>query len=159
MGLRILGISSLCFVAIACSGPTNQSPVETKATGTQSMTKESDGSVKVSDEHGTSSIGGGTTVSESDLGVPFYPGSAEISGTGFKFDGPKEVNASCDRSTTDSPDQVIQFYSEKLSNSTKNTSGAISSLTGQLPSGGTVVVAARSKDGQTIISVTARVKK
>lgn len=59
-------------------------------------------------------VEGGTSISEADLGVPFYPGSTEIPNTGFKADTQKGKTAMSTRTTSDDGEKIIAFYTGKL---------------------------------------------
>lgn len=60
------------------------------------------------------SIRSKSEVTESDLGLPFYPGSTEdASGTKF-MDTAKDTTVLSKRSTKDSPKKVIDFYISKV---------------------------------------------
>ena len=52
------------------------------------------------------------TVTEADLGVPFYPG-AKLDG-GAVSSGPDGSSASANLVTTDPPEKVLAFYRERL---------------------------------------------
>lgn len=117
-----------------------------------------DGSSSVSTKDGSASIGGNTQISESELGVPFYPGSIEKSGSNFKFEGPKGNSYSCTRTTDDTPEKVIEFYKSKVENPASALSDGSGSLSGKLASGATINVVAQTKDGKTDVIVTSTSK-
>lgn len=121
---------------------------------TSTMTTKKDGSVNIQTKEGNASIGGTTTVSEEELGVPFYPGSTEKPGNNMKFEGGGEKNYSTVRLTTDSPDQVAQFYRTKVKGLT--TAGTADAITGStdLSTGVTFTLTVTKQDGKTEIMTT-----
>ncbi len=117
-----------------------------------------DGSSSVTTKDGSASIGGNTQISESELGVPFYPGSVETAGSNFKFEGPKGKSYSCTRTTDDAPEKVIEFYKSKVENPASALTDGSGSLSGKLASGANINVAAQKKDGKTVVMVTSTSK-
>lgn len=70
------------------------------------------GTVKAHDDKGNS-MEMGTGVSEADLGVPFYPGSVETKDS-IKSTTDKGTTVMSNRTTTDDPAKVLEFYTGKL---------------------------------------------
>jgi hypothetical protein len=101
------------------------------------------------DKNGNSvQIGG--DISEADLGVPFYPGSASTPGS-FKGNDNGQVIVTSVRSTKDSPAQVIAFYKDRLGAPTTEVStptgnlanwdkGPLKTLVEASPSGSTTTI-------------------
>lgn len=71
-----------------------------------------DGVVKSNDEKGNS-LEVGTGVSESDLGVPTYPGSTDTKNS-MKSHTAQDATVMSVRETADAPDKVLAFYIDKL---------------------------------------------
>jgi len=129
----------------------------TKTTYTDSQGKSStveakpDGSVSIKADDGKSSYEGGTTLTEEELGVPFYPGSAEKPNTAFKADTPTEQSRLSVRTTSDDPAKVAEFYKGKVKDA-KVSSMAMEQqemqlVHGKTESGGEVTVTATRQKG------------
>ena len=113
----------------------------------------------------TATMGGNTSVTEADLGVPFYPGSTEKPAEQMKVDTDKETDFISARTTGDEPSKVSDFYKEKVKGSTTSAvnSGGLSMAicTGLLPSGAKYSMTAERKDGsnETLIKIGVTIKK
>ncbi len=142
------------------TGTTNYTATD-KNGDTTTMTSEKDGSVKVQGKDGNTSIGGGTSITEAELEVPFYPGSTEKPASNMKHEGNDEKVYSTTRETTDSPEQVAEFYKGKIKGMNVITGPDAASGGGALPSGAAFAFAATKQDGKTQITLTttAKVKK
>jgi hypothetical protein len=116
-------------------------------------TNKEGGAMTMSNDKGTVNIGGNTSVTEAELGVPFYPGSTEKSGSGFKVETDKEKDYNTVRLTSDEPEKVTDFYKGKLKDPKGTVAGPIHILTGLSESGAKITVMAEKKDGKTEISV------
>jgi|GEM_PF-2393859 len=110
----------------------------------------------------TADIGG--NILESDLGLPFYPGSVERPGASATAteNGVKTVMSS--RTTKDDPSKVDAFYKDKIQDakdSTVNSGGMnMASVSGKLSDGSEVtVVATKSGSDDTSIMVTVKHSK
>lgn len=100
---------------IGCGSKDSTTVVGADGSKTTVTTDSSGGGTVKMEGNGTSaSIGGGTTVTEADLGVPFYPGSAEKQGAAMKVDTPTEKSYMCVRTTSDEPAKVKEFYESKV---------------------------------------------
>ena len=104
----------------------------------------------VETKDGKSEMVSGTSFTEAELGVPFYPGSKEAEGKGFKQTTPQGRSLMCVRMTDDAPSKVGEFYKDKFkvaTNMSSSDSGEMVNLVGQLPSGDTITVSGvRGKD-------------
>lgn len=126
----------------------------TDSNGDKTSVSSEDGSIKMDGPSGKASIGGNTSVTEAELGVPFYPGSTEKPGTGFKFEGKGEKSYMSVRVTSDTPDKVADFYKGKVKGSTSGGGADMMIVTGLLDSGAKFSVSATKKeDGKTEISI------
>ena len=124
-------------------------------------TKSSDGSeIKVDSsgmtakdaKGGTYSVGS-SDVSEAELGLPFYPGSAPLAGRDMKADaGGKKTFVSA-RSTSDTVDKVVAFYRDKIKEPTSTSTPEMSAVGGKLEDGRQVAVMAIKKEGKVEIQV------
>jgi len=119
----------------------------------------------VHDDKGTSTFQAGTTLTEADLGLPFYPGSVEKASSAVKTDTPEESVISIARTAPDGPSKVIAFYKDKVKSAVDSLhSGGgteIGTLFGKLDSGADVNVVASREVGktETVVSVTVSLKK
>ena len=111
------------------------------------------GSVSVKDEKGTTTAETGTSLSEADLGIGFYPGSTEKTGVSAKSDTPDGKSAMSVRTSTDEPTKVAEFYKGKVKEANVMSMGDathdVQMVTGKLESGGTVTVSASREKGKT----------
>ncbi len=101
---------------------TNDVKIQTKD-GSYEATNDGK-SVTMKTDSGTVSMNSGVNVSESDLGAPFYPGSEDNGQSqNMEVNGKKSFISM--RTTSDSPEKVIEFYKGKLSNveSSSNVQG------------------------------------
>lgn len=123
------------------------------------------GGMSMSDgKGGTLEIGQGT-VTEADLGVPFYPRSKEgMAGMTSKVDSDKEKIVTSVRTTTDDPSKVLEFYQPKVMNPSQSsaTSGStkVASISGTLEHGTEITIGA-TKDGdkETQVIISTKQKK
>lgn len=96
---------------------------------------------------------GTSAVTESELGLPFYPGSVQVEGRDMKIkSGDKESFVSV-RSTSDSGDKVVAFYKEKVKEPATSSAGDMSAVGGKLDDGRTVAIMAIKKDGKVEVQV------
>ena len=127
--------------------------------------KIEDGKVSGVNEKGEKFEGGAMTVSEAELGLPFYPGSKEMEYGSSKMDSAEGTSLSMNRSTTDTPEKVIEFYKSKFKDpQTFNSSadGATQAqVGGKLADGAdAAVIALREKGGATTqVMITIQRKK
>lgn len=116
-------------------------------------TDKNGGAVTMSNDKGTVNVGGNTTVTEAELTVPYYPGSTEKSGSGFKVETDKEKDYNIVRLTSDDPAKVVEFYKGKIKDPKGTVAGPIHIMTGISDSGAKITVMAEIKDGKTEVSV------
>jgi hypothetical protein len=132
------------------------------------VTNDGDGHVTYSDDKGnkvdvnkggwTSKSADGSTASlgtaqitESELGLPFYPGSESTTGRDTKIEAKGKVSVICYRTTGDDPSKVGEFYKDKIKDATSTSSGEMAMVSGKLADGRRVAVMAMKKDGKTEI--------
>lgn len=122
----------------------NGAKIETTAPdGTKSeMTTGRDGGIEFKDSKGQSMSAGVGKVSESDLGVPFYPGSKEDTSGSFMADTSDGKSISCLRTTPDDPDKVQAFYKVKIETPTDSSTTSNGMKM--------VVMGGKQKDGHSI---------
>ena len=70
------------------------------------------------------SVENNVSINEAELGVPFYPGSEEVKVASLRADTDKEKVSISTRSTSDSPESVIAFYTPKITVDSKSTTVA-----------------------------------
>jgi hypothetical protein len=66
---------------------------------------------------GTFSVGGDTTASDAELGVPAYPGATREKG-GMRMNSGRALMVIAHFTTADSPTQVVEFYKSKMGDGT-----------------------------------------
>ncbi|MBS1721899.1 MAG: hypothetical protein JSS66_02710 [Armatimonadetes bacterium] len=141
-------------VSVDANG-TKMSATDDKGNSSSLEGNTAGGTVKVTDAQGkTSTMTSGTTVSEADLGLPFYPGSSEKSTGSIKTDTPENTTVMSARSTADDPLKVSEFYKAKLKNATASSVSSDASksemVSGELENGAKVQVGAvKNKDATT----------
>lgn len=95
---------------------------------------------------------GAVSVTEGDLGLPFYPGSTEKPDTSAKVDTPQGTTVSCTRTTKDEPKAVAEFYKGKfpsLQSSSMDTGDTkIAGVNGKLDDGSQVSMSATKKGSE-----------
>ena len=110
-------------------------------------------SVTMKTDSGTVSMNSGVKVSEDDLGAPFYPGSEDNGQSqNMEINGKKTFVSL--RTTSDSPEKVIEFYKGKLTGveSSSNVQG-FSMITAKVGDR-RVMVQASNDGGKTTINAT-----
>ena len=111
--------------------------------------KPPNGRAMAATQHRTS-----TTITEADLGVPFYPGSKEVPGTGMKSKQGAATTLVSVRSTTDPASKVIAFYTGKLGKPDQPTTAtSVSARWTAAKKVVTVATSKGSKPGETNISL------
>lgn len=110
-------------------------------------------SVTMKTDSGTVSMNSGVKVTEDDLGAPFYPGSEDNGQSqNMEVNGKKTFISM--RTTSDSPEKVIEFYKAKLTGveSSSNVQG-FSMITAKV-GGRRIMVQASNDGGKTTINTT-----
>lgn len=165
----MIGCGSKGDTDVTVSGA-NGEKIKVKSDGSQgdiSMTSENGEKVNIDGKNGamtmsttdkdgnktTASMGGNTTITEADLGVPFYPGSTEKSSGQAKIETDKEKNVISVRMSGDLPAKVLEFYKSKIkgsSTSSFNTDGTDMGIcSGNLENGAKFsMTATRQKDAK-----------
>ncbi len=99
-----------------------------------SVETDKSGNVTVKSDQGTSRMSSDpSSVTEADLGLPFYPGSTPRANTAASIDTPEMKSRTSLRETSDSWEKVVEFYKPKLTdanvvtNSSGQSGGAIMS--------------------------------
>lgn len=107
----------------------------------------------------------GTDVSESELGLPFYPGSKAVEyGSSKIMEGERSMFA-VNRTSSDVPDKVIEFYKSRVTEpQVFNSSGGGSTqaqISGKLSDGSEVAIIATrdEKSSETMVMITVQRKK
>ncbi len=116
----------------------------------------------VKDNQGNSFSINANAVTESDLGVPFYPGAKMAEGS-LKSGSAKETFMMCSFTSSDEPAKVVAFYKDKVkegkdSNMTIDGS-ATSTLSGKRADGAEFNVMASKAKGQSQTTITMTVGK
>ena len=117
-------LALLCVVALAACGKASETAAEKviasqlSKDGTQAKVDMSGGGMKITttDASGkTSQMEMGTAkVSEADVGVPFYPGTAPKDGEMTRIASPEGSMVTVILHSDDAPDKVAGFYRDKL---------------------------------------------
>jgi len=105
------------------------------------------------DDKGNEMSMGTSTVTEAQLGVPFYPGSDAVSGKDMQVVADGKQSYVSFRSTSDSPEKVAEFYKGKVKGPTVTSSASNSAVTGKLDSGADFMMFARVDGGKTEIQI------
>ncbi len=111
------------------------------------------GSMTSKDAKGNSTSVGASEVTESELGLPFYPGSNPFGHSDIKINSPGAEMYTSVRSTADAPEKVVGFYKDKVTKPQTMSSEKSAMVTGKLPNGHTAIISASVTDGKTQISV------
>lgn len=109
-------------------------------------------------DEGESYSMGASQVTEEELGLPFYPGSEPEPKSDIKVAGDKENTYVSVRTTADTPEQVVEFYKPKLSETSVTTTDELCSLSGKFGEK-TVTIIAQLLDGKTRLNVSVQDKK
>lgn len=148
-----------CHHEVAVPGGT----ITTDNTGKVTKMESKDGSVEINgnkmitkDNKGNTAETN-TSISEAELGVPFYPGSKELPGSIKVMENNKATFMAL-RSTTDTSKQVLDFYTTKLGAPKQQTTSDAMSIGNWEPAGKEVVVIATKADTLTNISVSVKDK-
>jgi hypothetical protein len=124
MNRRGVPVAIAFAIALGACGKVQEKTVEKaiesslSKDGTQAKVNLSDGGMKIS----TTDAAGKTTqmelgaakISESDLGLPFYPGSKPNEGGGMRVASGDSVSLQVGLHSDDAPDKVAAFYRDKL---------------------------------------------
>lgn len=111
------------------------------------------GGMRGTNERGETFEMGAGEVSETELSVPFYPGSKAVSGRDMKADTNGKKTFVSVRTTSDTSDKVINFYRDKVKEATTTQAGDMSAIGGKLADGRQVSVMAIKKGGVVEIQV------
>ena len=163
MPLVLVGCSTSKSESVSV-GADGSSVTVTAPDGTRtSSTTNPDGSSNVTitadnGEQATMSTGKDGSVTEAEIGVPFYPGSTEKPGSSFKVEVKGEKDYSSVRTTTDNPAKVADFYKEKVKGSTSAGSADMMIVTGRLESGGKFSMTAIKAGNETTVTIGVAIK-
>ncbi|MEQ1823427.1 MAG: hypothetical protein ABL949_13035 [Fimbriimonadaceae bacterium] len=141
-----------------CVGKESTTVVNADGSKSTVTSNPSDGSVKIEGNGTSASIGGGTTVTEADLGIPFYPGSTEKPNASMKVDTPTEKSYMCTRTTADEVSKVAEFYEGKVKGlkfntfSANDTTTTMASMTQE--NGAKIAVSATRKKSESETTIT-----
>lgn len=117
--------------------------------------------VTLSTKDGSITTGSATTVSESDLGVPIYPGATRREG-GVQINSGTGSMVTAIFSTTDSADKVIDFYRDKVganASVVQSPTGAVISSGDNDKQGIMITVGRDSNSSETSITIMRAGKK
>lgn len=166
MVTRILVGLLTCISVVGCgSGSSGESVTISDGNGTKMTMSQDDSSIKVEGNGVTATMGGKSTVTEDELGVPFYPGSSDKDGGSMKAETPEGKTVVSARTTPDDVAKVKAFYAGKFPDF-KFAGGAADGGgseigAGKLPNGTEVSIQiVRAKDAtETTITVGTSLKK
>lgn len=122
--------------------------------------KYEDGKMTGKNEKGETFESGAIDVTEAELGLPFYPGSKPVEFGSTKMETAEGKTFSVNRSTSDMPDKVVEFYKAKFTDPqtfNSSTDGAVQSqVSGKLADGAEgAVIALRDKGkSETMVMIT-----
>lgn len=141
--------------------------VDIKTNGENVTSKSSDGSELTvgkdgfsgTNEQGEKFSMGASSVSESELGLPFYPGSTPVPGRDMKSDSQGETSRVSVRSTADSAAEVVAFYKTRIESPTTTSTEHISIVGGKTKSGDEALVSVSKAPGRTDTEVTVAVTR
>lgn len=135
--------------------------VDIQADGDKWTAKSSDGTqvdvtkegMTSTNEKGEKFSMGTSSVSEADLGLPFYPGSEPISGRDMKSEADGQITYISFRSSSDPPAKVADFYKSKIESATTTVTDQMAAVSGKLKDGSETTASAIVNEGKTEISV------
>jgi hypothetical protein len=87
-------------------------------------------SVTIDDGKGGKSTMGATTVTEAELGVPYYPGSTAAENGDLKMDSAESSSYTSIHDTSDGPQKVVDFYKGEFEKAGFKVSGSM--VTGEI---------------------------
>lgn len=122
--------------------------------------KYEDGKMTGKNENGETFESGAIDVTEAELGLPFYPGSKPVEFGSTKMETAEGKTFSVNRSTSDMPDKVVEFYKAKFTDPqtfNSSTDGVVQSqVSGKLADGAEgAVIAMRDKGkSETMVMIT-----
>jgi hypothetical protein len=115
------------------------------------------GQVTIRTEKGAVTLGEARHVSEAELGIPLYPGAQQAEG-GVKFEGEKGAMATYVFKTSDSVEQVVEFYKQRVGAKAESvvisTEGSLITLKQYGGSDYMIAVATDHSDQKTVITIT-----
>ena len=119
-----LSLCLLCVVALAACGKASETAVEkmieaqVSKDGTQAKVDMSSGGMKITTTDAAGKVSqmemGTAKVSETDLGLPFYPGTKPKEGEMTKISSPEGSMVTVVLHTDDAPDKVAAFYRDQF---------------------------------------------
>jgi hypothetical protein len=158
IAMKYLALIGLVVVAVGCSGGD-------KGGTPDSGTVANNGGTGTTDTGSAPSTGlnPNDSATESEFPVPFYPGSKEDPTAGIPTFGHNgaghDRSLSANRVTTDSVQQVVDFYKPKITKMLTQTVTADSAnLTGSMANGDNVVVTAQKGPQGTAFTIAAETK-
>jgi len=128
-------------------------------TTTVETDSEGGGKMTIKTDKGDQTLSAGTGITEEELGMTFYPGSADKEGGSMKTDTPEASSRLSVRTTADAPSKVVAFYKDKIKepSTVSASSGGNENeiLTGKLEDGATVQITASREKGssETVVNV------
>ena len=101
-----------------------------------------------------------SAVTEAELGLPFYPGSAPLKDRDMKINADGKQTYLSARSTSDSPEKVVEFFKSKVKTASSTSAEKFGSVIGKLEDGRDVNLMAMVKDdGTTEVQISVSGKK
>lgn len=117
-------------------------------------TTVSEGGMSGHNEKGEKFSMGTASVTEKELGLPFYPGSTPLERRDMKVEEQGKHTVLSARATKDSPAKVIEFYKSKVDKPAETVTDQIASMGGKLPDGGEVTLSAIRNGTETEVTIT-----
>ncbi|MEI7576938.1 MAG: hypothetical protein WCK51_08600 [Armatimonadota bacterium] len=115
MAGRVVAALLIGASVVGCgSSHSDESVTISDGNGTKMTMSQADGAIQVEGNGVTASMGGKSTVTEEELGLPFYPGSSEKDGGSMKVETGDEKTCVSARTTSDEVAKVKAFYAEKF---------------------------------------------
>lgn len=110
--------------------------------------------ISVTNEKGERATMGLSSVSEQDLGLPFYPGSSALENRDMRVEANGGKTFLSVRTTGDAPSKVLDFYKGKVKDAALTSTDKFGSINGKLEDGRKVMVMAMTQDsGKTEVQV------
>ncbi len=150
--MRKNAIVLVAFLTVAGCGVGSQKTVYAGPNG--KVTTDNNNNVTYEGAKGEKMSVGGSLVSETDLGVPFYPGSKATEGKDLKVSADGKTNFMSNRTTSDDPAKVTAFYKGKITQPTETTSDKFAMVVGTLADKRKISVVATKGDTDVNVQVT-----
>ncbi len=110
----LTGAVLMYILVTGCSKPNETQTVSIQGKNASVTADGKGGGILVESDGTMASMGGGTVITELEIGVAFYPGSTEVPNTAFKSESQGEKNYICVRKTADSIVKIRDYYESQL---------------------------------------------